>query len=350
MNKECPKCGNIMTFNVITNTLDCTECGFQIDDDEDIISTSNSIEENQLEEEMIIDSEEEIEELSSSENETDFILYHCDDCNISFIGKNVDKCFICGSFLNKTTINNNYSKYIDFKLNLSDAIHNYKKHLVLKLLCPLKFRSNNTIKRIKGIYVPMYLFDVSLDGDVVFNASDINILDSSKSSKNIQYYKTICNGHFDYNNVLINASSIINNGILEKIDDFDYNELKEIETLELNDKVIYKEDCDEYNIYDRLKNRCSNNSVKLMGELVNHAKKKVVENKLVFNNDKKGIILVPVYFLINEYKGREYYYIMNGQNGNTYIKTPIGIIETIVFSILLFVILFVLMLLIAILI
>lgn len=331
MNKTCPKCGEKMTLNVITNTWDCEKCGYQMNDEE----------ENNTEEVL------EIEEDNNNESDNTFTLCHCENCNFSFIGDNIDKCFICDSELTKSNTTISYSKYIDFKLDLGDAIHNYKRKLNLRLLCPINFRSKKAIKKIKGIFIPMSIFDTSLDGDVVFNASDVNVLDASKKDKKMQYYKVVCNGHFDYNDVLINMSNKYGNNLLEKIDNYDYNELKEINELNLGEKIIYKEDSDEYGIFDRLKNRCINNSVKLMSELVNHTKKKVVDNKLDFKYDRKGIILVPIYVLMNKYKGKEYYYIMNGQNGNTYIKTPIGIIETIVFSILLFIILFAIMMLVA---
>ena len=349
MNKECPKCGSEMVPNYITNTWDCAECGFQIDDVDNNTSIDNEEEIIGLDEEIedIVNISEESNEIINEEN-NEFNLYHCNKCNISFIGERADYCFICGNELEKSTTDISYSKYLDYKLDLGDALHNYKRKLLFRLLCPFKFRTSKTINRIKGIYVPMYLFDTSLDGDVVFNASDLDVLDTSKSTKKVNYYKVVCNGHFDYNDVLINGSSKINNSILERIDDFDYNELKEIDSLVLGEKIIYKEDCDEYSIFDRLKKRCINNSVKLMGELVNHTKKKVVDNKLDFKYDKKGIVLVPIYFLINNYKGKDYPYIMNGQNGNTYIKTPIGIIETIIFSIVLFTVLFAIMILIAI--
>ena len=329
MNKTCPKCGEKMTLNVITNTWDCENCGNQMND---------------AEEQEVVEAEEVVEE---QEDNTQFSLCHCDKCDFSFIGENINNCFICNSELTKSNTTISYSKYIDYKLDLGDAIHNYKRKLRFKLLCPFSFRGKKAIKRITGVFIPMSLFDTSLDGEVVFNASDVNVLDTSKKEKKMQYYKTVCSGHFDYNDVLINLSSKFGNSIIEKIDDYNYDELKEINELNLGEKVIYREDCDEYGVFDRLKNRCVNNSVKLMSELVNHSKKKVIDNKLDFKYDKKGIVLLPVYVLTNEYKGKTYYYIMNGQNGNTYIETPIGIVETIVFSVLLFSILFAVMILIA---
>ena len=54
-----------------------------------------------------------------------------------------------------------------------------------------------------------------------------------------------------------------------------------------------------------------------------------------------------MYILTNKYKDKTYYYVMNGQNGNTYIDVPIGVVETIIFSILLLVLSFSIMLLVA---
>ena len=332
MNRKCPECNGNMTLDVITNTWVCSDCDSQFEDEE--------FEETETE----ID-----EEMDNNDNKItgDYTINHCSNCNFSFIGDNIDKCFICNSSLNKEKTDIDYSKFIDFNLNIGDAIHNYKKHLKFRLLVPYNFRKKRTLKRIMGVYVPMYLYDAQADGDVVFNASDVNVLDTSKKEKNITYFKVVCNGHFDFENVLINGSTKINNTILEKIDNFDYSKLKEFNEFSLVDKTIYKEDCDDENIFDRLKNRCINSSVKLMNELVNHSKSKVVDNQLDFKHEKKGIILVPVYFLINKYRNKDYYYIMNAQNGNTYIKTPIGIIETIIFGLLIFTISFAIMMLVA---
>ena len=347
MINKCPKCGSKMTLNVITSTWDCEKCGFQTEDTVDF-SMDNELEteeDNAIEEENTMVEDNSFEEENHTEG--DLILNHCSNCNFSFIGDNIDKCFVCNGDLEKSSIDINYSKYLDYKLDLGDAIHNYKRKLTFRFLCPFSFRGKKTLNRLKGVFIPMYSYDTSLDGEVVFNASDINVLDTSKKEKSMQYFKVVCKGHFDYKDVLINASSKFNNSILEKIDDFDYKELKDINELVLGEKLIYKDDCEDSSILERLKNRCVNNSVRLMDELVNHTKKKVVDNGLDFKYDSKGIILVPVYVLTNKYKGKTYYYIMNGQNGNTYIKTPIGIIETIVFSVLLFSILFAIMMLIA---
>ena len=333
MNKECPKCGNKMTLNVITNTWDCEKCGYQTDDKETITEEETK--------------EIDVQEDKDNHVESNYTLNHCSNCDFSFIGENIDQCFVCNGSLEKSNTDIKYTNYLDYKLDLGDAIHNYKRKLTFRLLCPYSFRSKKAINRIKGIYIPMYSYDTSLDGEVVFNASDVNVLDTSKKEKSMQYYEVVCKGHFDYKDVLVNASTKFNNNLLEKIDDFDYSNLKDINDINLGEKVIYKDDCDDYNIFDRLKNRCNNNSVKLMSDLVNHEKKKVVKNGLDFKFETKGIILVPIYVLTNKYKGKTYYYIMNGQNGNTYIKTPIGIIETIVFSVLLFSILFAIMMLMA---
>ena len=336
MNNKCPKCGSVLSLNVITNTWDCPKCGYQV---EDVMG-------------QLIKQEEAAQKEEEKENSNielgKYNLYHCEKCNMSFIGEDCDTCFECGGTLEKSSTTIDYSKFIDFKLSLGDALNKYHKKILFRLLCPLRFRRKKTLKRLKGVYIPMYMFDSKIDGDVVFNASDVNVLDSSKKDKKMNYFKVVCNGHFDYDQVLINGSSRYNNNVMEKIDDYDYSELKDISELNLRDNVIYKEDCDNYNVFERLKNRCVNNSVKLMSELVKHSKNKVVDNQLDFNYDEKGIVLVPIYILVNEYKKNKYYFIMNGQNGNTYIKTPIGVVETIVFSLLLFTILFVGMLLFAI--
>lgn len=319
MDKDCPKCGKKMVFNTITNTWDCSN------------------EECRNQEEGPIEENEEID--------NNYYLYHCEQCNMSFIGKNINSCFVCNNSLEKEIIDIDYKGFIEFKLNRKDAIHNYKRKLLTKLLCPISFRRKKNIDRLKGIYLPMYMFDTRLDGNVVFNASDINLLDISKKDTKVNYYKVTCKGHFDYENVMINGSSKFKNNLIEKIDNYNYEDIKGMDEFNIENNIIYKEDCDEYNIFERLKKRCNNSSVKLMSEVVEHNKKNVLNNDLDFNYTEKGIILIPMYILTNKYKDKKYFYIMNGQNGNTYIDAPIGIVETIIFSILLFVLSFSIMLL-----
>ena len=323
MDKECTKCGNKMIFNTITNTWDCSneECRYQEEGSVDL------------------DKKEEMD--------NNYYLYHCEECDMSFIGNNIYNCFICNNSLQKEQTDIDYKGFIEFRLNKKDAIHNYKRKLLIRLLCPIGFRRKKNINRLKGIYLPMHMFDTKLDGNVVFNASDVNVLDVSKKDKKVDYYKVTCKGHFDYENVMINGSNKFKNNIIEKIDNYNYEDIKNMDEFNLENNIIYKEDCDEYNIFDRLKKRCNNSSVKLMSEVVEHNKKNVFKNDLDFTYTEKGIILIPMYILTNKYKDKTYYYVMNGQNGNTYIDVPIGVVETIIFSILLLVLSFSIMLLVA---
>ena len=59
--------------------------------------------------------------------------------------------------------------------------------------------------------------------------------------------------------------------------------------------------------------------------------KKLKSDKTSINFENTRKVLVPIYLLNVVYKGKDYTYIMNGQNGKSYINLPIGKFETILF-------------------
>lgn len=271
-----------------------------------------------------------------------FFKYICNNCqNTMFSKSELTTCVFCGENLNEKidgqTINN-YSHIIPFVVSKDDVIKNYKKRIMFNPIVPFVFKSKKVMQSISTIYIPEYLISTNVSGDVSFLAGDKQVIDNKKNTVT-KKYRVKDYSNIDYNDILINLWSKIDNALFVGAFTYDYSQLKELNSNEFDDIVI-GEDINLEEELTSLNTKILNNSLSFIKNSVKHDLKKVSENNLQIKllNYKK--ILVPVYFLNVNYKGKNYQYIGNGQNGKDIFNFPIGILELVIFSLLLFLIIF----------
>lgn len=267
--------------------------------------------------------------------EVKLIEYLCKTCSTKFYTSkdNITNCIFCNSNNidnNSVTMNNSIS-VVPFKVELKDAIKNYKKKTRLNPLVPFIFKKNENINNIKKIYLPAYISDIKCEGDISFYAADNN-LDNK--------YEVVEKVNFDYDDIVLKASSKVDDILFEEINDYTINEVIDIDNNNLDDSIYLVNNISFEDMTDITKDKVSKYSIKMIKNSINHNKKKLKENNtnITFNNNRK--LLVPIYLLDIKYKDKNYYYIMNGQTSSSYINIPIGILETVLFSGLLFGIVF----------
>lgn len=153
-------------------------------------------------------------------------------------------------------------------------------------------------------------------------------------------YEIANKSKFEYNDVVLNATSKVDDILFKEINDYTLSEVIDINNDNLDESIYLVNDVSFEDISTITKDNVSKYSLKMIKNSINHDKKKLKDNNtnITFNNNRK--ILVPIYLLKIKYKDKDYSYIMNGQTGSSYISIPIGILETIIFSVLLFGIVF----------
>ena len=266
--------------------------------------------------------------------------YHCGDCGIDFNGNNIEECIYCygKNIISSEDVDKNIN-IIPFTKNIEDAIKDYKKKVMFNPLVPLIFKNKNTINSIKKIYIQVFLYNVKVAGNVEF-------IGGEKSKSNVDKYDVINSVNFDYNNVLLNVSTKINEDTLNYIGDYNFNNIKDTKYSEESD-LFLKADIQVSDIAEKSRQSISKHSIGIVRESINHSLKKLRNDNTVINFNNTKELYIPIYLLNVKYKDNNYQYIMNGENGKSKINIVYGRLNIILFSILVFVFVFLISYLIA---
>lgn len=271
--------------------------------------------------------------------------YYCQNCKATFVSTRSSAgvfCVFCG---NRGLIKVDDFKYdssikvIPFVKSMDDAIKCYKRKVNLNFFLPTNFRSSEVIRKICKIYVPCALYDLNVSGNISFICCDEV---DKKTNVPIKSYDVSYTTNFDYNGLLLSEFNKFNGKLLSSINNYELGiGIPFKETIE--DVYYVKSNSDFNEVSDFVIKK----AVNVVKDEINHKLKKVKKNEIKTIVNSKKMFLLPVYYLKTDYKGKEYYYLMNGQTGKSSIDIAISFSRVLLLFIIIFIIVFMISLLIA---
>lgn len=336
LDNKCPACSAPIAFNPVNQMWDCSYCGCKF-----------SLEDMQKHNNASSEQANVVDQLMPETTINDVDLYHCKNCGAEIMADQTTTstfCVYCGSTaILKDRISQGRAPdfIIPFKNVKNDAITGFKKLTKGKLLAPKCFKDIKNIEKITGVYIPFWAYDLEANGEVEFEAWD----SKTWSDSNYRYTKTDRysirkSGHFDFNKVLADASSRFPNDLMDSLEPFNYGDLTPYNHAYLSGFLAEKYDVSESDGLNRVNDRASNTAVDLIESTVGHQGRKVVNNGIRVSARHAHYIMLPVWMVNIKYKNKNYTFAMNGQTGKFIGNIPVGIKETILWSIIFFVILF----------
>ncbi len=287
-------------------------------------------------------------EENEASNKMSVYTYKCEKCLVSYGSfKDIDSliCPLCGS--SSITKKEDYEKrklyYIPFYKTEEDAYKTFQEKIKLNPLIPFPFKQKKTFENIKKIYLPAFLLDAEQKGVVSFLGGEKEVTKSGKE-KNVETkkYDVVHSVHLHYNGVLLNVSNKINDNIFKEVCNYDSSLFRLLEKQGDLDDIYIIPDDDIQDIAKRGRERISNNTLNLVRNNVFHPLKKLLDDNTTISFENTKQVLLPVYYIIIPYRNKEYHFVMNGNNGKSYVEITMGLVNLIVFSILVFIIIFIL--------
>lgn len=270
--------------------------------------------------------------------------FKCEDCGNKIITQTrLTNCIICNS---NHLCEEEYTGELDsllvlpFSKTVEDAKKTYKKKVMFNPVIPFLFKKKNVINTIKKVYVKNTSFDLKISGETTFLA-----VDNHNVNNNQKKYKVVLNSNFDYNDVLVNNISKVNDDLFERVGNYNFNNLVNYESSFLNNGVYVLER--DIELEEKARNNALKCSLNVIKDNVKHDKKKLDKNDMGIIINSKKEVLVPIYLLKINYENKDYFYLMNGVTGEDVIETTIGKLEVVLFSLVVFLIIFVIAFLIA---
>ena len=193
----------------------------------------------------------------------------------------------------------------------------FKKWSRKRLLAPGDFRNGDRIKEITGVYVPFWLYD--LDSDVKVHAVGTRVRTYTKGDyiyTETKYYDLYRDIYLKYNKVPVDASIKMNDELMDKLEPFPYNKLKDFQFPYLAGYLAEKYQYDDEELFPRAKSKVrqfidSFVHSTLTGYTTVQIKDKSIDTRKV----SAYYALLPVWVFTYDYNRQEYLFAMNGQTG-----------------------------------
>ncbi len=338
---KCPNCGANLEFDAFTQNFTCRYCGsaFTQEQVEDIYPKETDLNELLEEKKPTIEQEQETDKFTS-ENQ----LYNCPSCGAGIITDNKDTastyCHYCNSpVILSGQLSGDYKpdKIIPFKKTKQDAIDGFMQWCGKKFFVPKDFKSEKVLEEIRGIYVPYWLADCLVDGELIVTGKQSSSVRSGDYRvTTTKEYHVVRRGSMIYRGVPADGSSRAEDLLMENIEPFNYNELVDFSMSYLSGHTAEKYDIDKDMIFPRISQRTTSAAQQaFMKTIKGYTSTSIKSADFKISHINWDYALLPLWFLSYKYKDKYYHFAMNGQTGKFAGNLPIdkvkvGIVGTII--------------------
>lgn len=326
---KCPNCSANLEYDTFTANFTCRFCGsaFTQDQVQDIYPEDTASAEI-LEEK--VPTEEQIHETDrfSQENK----LYSCPNCGAGIITDNDDVastyCHYCNSaviLVGQLSGEYKPDKIIPFKKTKQDAINGFMQWCGKKFFIPKAFKSEKVLEEIRGIYVPFWLADCCVDGELIATGKNsTSVRSGDYRVTTTKEYHVVRKGSMIYRGVPADGSSRANDLLMENIEPFNYNELVDFSMSYLSGHTAEKYDIDKEMIFPRIQQRTSAAAEKAFKDTIKGYTSVITKSSnFRISHINWDYAMLPMWFLSYKYKDKYYHFAMNGQTGKFAGNLPI---------------------------
>jgi len=206
---------------------------------------------------------------------------------------------------------------IPFKVDKKAAIAALQNHYKGKTLLPKVFKDQNHIEEVKGLYVPVWLFDTDADAFVQYRATRTRTWsDSEYNYTATDYYAVLRGGGIGFENVPVDGSTKMEDALMESIEPFNIADAVPFQTAYLPGYMADKYDVDAQSSIDRANQRIKQSTEDAFRSTVmGYTSVTTVNSNISLKNGKARYALYPVWILNTNWNGQKFTFGINGQTG-----------------------------------
>ena len=305
---KCPSCGGLMEFDSQTQKMKCPSCGT-------LLEVDNF--------EEITDEQPEASVWKEGEQEG-MRIYGCNACGGEIIADQntaATTCPYCGSNVVmkgqfKDKLKPDY--VIPFQLDKQEAQKAYRNHLKGKKFVPPIFLRSSYIDEIKGLYVPFWLYDATVDADITYHTERHKVwTEGDTEYRQVREYSIHRDGTVRFEKVPADASKKTDHAMMESLEPYDASALKPFKPAYLAGYYADRYDVTAEEGFARAEKRIIKSTEDAFYETVKGFDVVNTEKSDVHVRKKKGYYaLYPVWMLSSRWKGEIFTFAMNAQTGN----------------------------------
>lgn len=318
---KCPNCGGKLEFEAGLQKMKCPYCDSIFEPESHRQKETEKTDLPPQKERTLNDAE--AQELQS---------YVCRSCGGEIVTEKTTAATHCPYCGNPVVMTDRVSgtlrpdAVIPFQITKQQAIAAMKKYISSKKYAPSLFYSENRLKEIKGIYVPYWLFDSSVDADVSFTTSTSRSWsDSNYDYTETSYYEMDRSGKMRFEHVPIDGSKKMPDDLMDSLEPYKAEGMQDFNTAYLSGFFADKYDVDKKECMRRAHERMENSAAaELAGTLPGGYGVVSQKSRIQVLPEKTTYALFPVWLLRTEYLGKTYTFAMNGQTGAFIGEVPVS--------------------------
>ena len=327
MEFKCPSCGGSLTFDSQSQKLKCNYCKTEFDQkvlDEYAEALKDMPEDSCNWQVNTGDNweQQEAEHLS---------IYVCESCGGEIVGDQTTlatACPYCGNpvvLLGRLAGDLKPAYIIPFKLGKQEAEAALAQYCRGKKLLPKAFSSENQIKKIKGLYVPFWVFDAKAQANAEYRATRVmSWSDSNYIYTKTSYYSVFRQGSLQFAKLPVDASSKMPDDLMQSLEPYDISQAVDFNVAYLAGYLADR--------YDETSDKCQEVANQRIKNSLEATLRETVQgymtvfpqgSSIQLQENTAHYVLYPVWILNTNYREQEYTFAMNGQTGHFVGRLPV---------------------------
>lgn len=345
LDNKCPACSASISYKPKLQKWKCDYCKseFTLEEMKNFNNASNAKHNTK---EGIAKNNISNPKIKKGNENINYIEYNCKNCGAKIIADEQTTatfCIYCGNTaILKEKLSGEFSPdmIIPFKKEKEEVIESFKNLNKGRPLMPDFFNDEKNIEKIRGVYVPFWLFNVEAGGEL----DALSTITTTWTHGDTVYtkkdtYSIEREGTMIFEKIPVDGSTRFDDDIMNTIEPFDYKELEEYNHAYLSGFLAEKYDVDEDESFKIAGDRSLNTAKKIFNEGITGLKT-IVNDTISTNKILTKYVLLPVWMINIKYNNKFYTFAMNGQTGELVGNIPIDRKKAFKFGILTFVITF----------
>ena len=208
---------------------------------------------------------------------------------------------------------------IPFQVDKKKAVEILQNHYKGKRLLPKVFKDQNHIEEVKGLYVPVWLFDAEAEANLRCRATRIRTWsDSHYHYTETRHYAVIRGGDIGFQNVPVDGSTKMDDALMESIEPYDISGAVAFKAAYLPGFLADKYDVDADASIGRANQRIRQSAEDAFRDtIIGYSTVTEVDTRISLQNGQAKYALYPVWILNTRWNGQKFTFAINGQTGKT---------------------------------
>ena len=334
---NCKTCGAELYFNPKTGKMECEYCGSTFDPSEYAYQPEQDSAD--VKPATYVDESEPVTEPATDDSTGDLRIYKCPHCGAEVITSKETAATTCVYCNRAITLSGNLTGafrpdyVLPFTKERKDVEEAYLKLCKKSVLTPRLFTKKSTIEKIKGMYIPFWLYTFDGDAQIRVLAKETKVwIAGDTEYTEISSYRVEEGAHGEFENIPADALKEMDNTLMDSIEPFDFSKLVAFNPAYLAGFYTQRWNEDASKNENRAKVRAKESLSKAaLAHAGTYSGGMTIENEQYrWTNQKVHYAMLPVWMMYTEYKGQKYLFGMNGQTGKIVgdiPKDPMKLVE-----------------------